>query len=45
VAVEDWSVNPPVSAATLEVLAQMGAEAEHNLEVYRREVGLPEKLR
>jgi hypothetical protein len=41
VAVYDWPADSmAVVATTLEVLEEMKAEATHNFEVYRREVGL-----
>jgi hypothetical protein len=41
-AVEDWNADPQAIKDLLEVLNPMRAEASHNFEVYRREVGLPE---
>jgi hypothetical protein len=42
VAVEGWNADPQAIKDLLEVLGPMRAEASHNFEVYRREVGLPE---
>jgi hypothetical protein len=39
-AVEDWSANPEDIADVLEILTKLRAEASHNFEVYRREVGI-----
>jgi hypothetical protein len=39
-AVEDWSAAEDARRDALEVLAEMRAEAHHNFEVYRRELGL-----
>jgi hypothetical protein len=39
-AVEDWNADPQAIKDLLEVLNPMRAEASHNFEVYRREVGI-----